>query len=72
MAVLNNAIAIYTGSTPVDKVMVGVTEVWPAENVAAPAAPAFTQITVDGGTATHEFTQVANATLYRIETEKVG
>ena len=37
-----------------------------------PQTPAFTQITVQNDVATHEFTPVADATLYRIETEKVG
>ena len=72
MAILNDATAIYTGSTPVDKIMVGAMQVWPDENLSAPNVPAFTQISVDNNSVTHEFSEVLNATLYRIEIEKVG
>lgn len=71
MPILNNASRLYAGSTPVVRVMVGAEQVWPTSNGTAPDTPAFTQITVDNGVATHQFTTVAGATLYRIETEKV-
>lgn len=72
MAILNDATAIYAGSTPVDKIMVGAIQVWPDENLSAPNVPVFTQISVDNNSVTHEFSEVPNATLYRIEIEKVG
>lgn len=71
MAILNDATAVYLGSTQATRVMVGAEQVWPTVATPAPATPSFTQITVDTGVATHQFTTVANATLYRIETEKV-
>ncbi len=72
MALLNNATHIYLGTAPVAKVMVGATQVWPSTAVAAPATPAFTQISVNSDTVSHQFNTVANATVYRIEIEKVG
>lgn len=36
------------------------------------STPSFTSIDVNGSTATHSFSTVAGATLYRIEIEKVG
>lgn len=37
-----------------------------------PETPEITLITVEGNIVSHEFETVANSTLYRIETEKVG
>ena len=37
MAILNNATAIYTGSMPVSRVMVGVMQVWPGGGIIPPA-----------------------------------
>jgi len=75
MALISETTTLYLGSTPVTKAYLGSQQVWPIDlggGGGAPATPSFTSITVANDKATHAFTAVSGATLYRIETEKVG
>jgi len=74
MPLISETSTLYLGTTPVTKAYLGAQQVWPIDiGGGGPlTTPSFTSITVVDDKATHAFTLVSGATVYRIETEKVG
>jgi len=75
MPLISETTTLYLGSTPVAKAYLGSQQVWPIDvggGGGTLTTPSFTSINVVDDKATHTFTPVSGATIYRIETEKVG